>query len=147
MDEGDTNVWTKFHGNPSGSCWDISVWTKVDWPLNLLEWWQCRLVHVAASLWRADSQIVSFFIWTFCENCTCINKPTAIRIKQSQLGWATCAIRLLILKMLQMNFVWVKGVYCDYGKLTEARCQADTVTPVETSFSPGHVRSHHHTFI
>ncbi len=23
------NVWTKFHGNPFNSCWDISVWTKV----------------------------------------------------------------------------------------------------------------------
>ena len=27
--EGDMTVWTKFHGNPSNSCWDISLKTKL----------------------------------------------------------------------------------------------------------------------
>ncbi len=27
--EGDMNVWTKVHDNPSSSCWDIPEWTKV----------------------------------------------------------------------------------------------------------------------
>lgn len=26
---GTMNVWTKFHGNPFSSCWDILVWTQV----------------------------------------------------------------------------------------------------------------------
>lgn len=38
--EGAVNVFTKFHGNLSDSCWDMSVWTEaVDWllvPPNLL---------------------------------------------------------------------------------------------------------------
>lgn len=111
-----TNVCTTFRGNPSDICRDISVWTKTGLKtsppillaLNLLEWWQCCLVHAAASLWCANSHIVSFFIWTLCENCTCINKPTAIRIKQqhqgqawilSQLGrWKRKAIGLLTLQ-------------------------------------------------
>lgn len=80
------NAYTTFNVIPSNIGSDISVWTaakahkrcQVSSPiilgLNLLEWWQCCLVHVAASLWSANSHIISFFIRTFCENCTCINK-------------------------------------------------------------------------
>ncbi len=40
-------VGTEFHGNPSNSCWDISVWTKVvDRPTN----WCCHPSRYAASM-------------------------------------------------------------------------------------------------
>lgn len=29
LSSGDQNICTKFHGNPSNRCWDVSVWTKV----------------------------------------------------------------------------------------------------------------------
>lgn len=48
-------------------------------------------------------------------------------------------------KMLRcaMQHVWE---HREGGRLTETGCQADTVTPVNASFSPGQVRSHHGAF-
>ena len=51
------NVCTKFHGNPSNSCLDISVWTKVaGWSTGvpslelLLAWWKINVTNVSISL-------------------------------------------------------------------------------------------------
>lgn len=49
--------------------------------------------------------------------------------------------------MLKTNKHCSSRSVCDECfSLTETGSQADTVAPVEPSFCPGHVRSHHHTF-
>lgn len=100
--------------------------TSLPISLNLLKWWNCCLVQVVASFWRANSHIIAFFKLALGENRTCDNKPT-------------------MLGMLK-NDMRSKSVCDGCFSLTETGSQADAVAPVEPSFCPGHVRSHHHAF-
>lgn len=116
--------------------------------LNLLKWRHCCLVQVVTSFGCANSHIVSFFKLTLSENCTCINKPSIIRMNQQH--WLPIQDNYLLIAWdgtkLFTQYEWVSEVCEDRFSLTETGSQADTVTPVEPTFCPGHMGSNHHTF-
>lgn len=80
--EGHMNVCSKYHGNPSSSCWEISVWTKVaqpdDRPVStipraMLQMW-VKTIQMSRNklIVQKTYQLNSSSGWTVCHKNYCL---------------------------------------------------------------------------